>query len=204
MAQTHVVLVAQFRQAVGIRYAQRFIGVVGQYRALEGIQEADAEVVGIAGRHLRVGAADADGGNARVREIRGTGNGYAGAVGAKHHAYAFADQLLGRGGRFIRGRTVIRVYQLHVVGLSADIHGGLHGIGILNAQRFLFSAGAAVAGSRLVHADFDYVFCHCDSREGQDQCQSENNRYDLFHVFLSPPELLVTRIIEERGPFCKL
>ena len=45
--------------------------------------------------------------------------------------------------------------QLDCVGLAADLYSGLHRVGILDAQGFLLAAGAVVAGSGLVYADFD-------------------------------------------------
>jgi len=76
----------------------------------------------------------ADSGNARVGEVLGTGNGNAGAIGAQHHAHALADQLLRGGGGFIGRGAVIRVDQLDLVGLSADLDSGLHGVGVLHSQ----------------------------------------------------------------------
>ena len=86
------------------------------------------------------------------------GDGHAGAVGAQHHAHALAHQLLRGGGRLVGGGTVIGVDQLDVVGLAADLHGGLHVVGVLHAQHLLLAARAAVAGSGLKHADLDDVF----------------------------------------------
>ena len=164
MAQAHVVVVAQFGQAVGGLGAQLAVSVVGQHRALEGVQEADAEVVSVAGRHLRVGAGHADGGDARIREVLRARDGHAGAIGAQHHAHALADQLLRGGRRLVGGRAVIGIDELDGVGLSPDLNGGLHAVGVLHAQHFLLAARAAVAGGGLKHADLDDVFAQSERR----------------------------------------
>ena len=171
MAQAHVVVVAQLGQAVGGLGAQLAESVVGKDGALEGIEEADAEVVGIARRHLRVGAGHADGGDAGIREVLRARDGHAGAVGAQHHAHALADQLLRSGRRLVGGRAVVGIDELNGIGFPADFNGGLHAVGVLHAQHLLLAARAAVAGGGLEHADLNDVFAKSERRNHHENRQ---------------------------------
>ena len=175
MGQALVVIVAKLGQAVGRGRAQFIVGVVGQHRALEGIEEADAEIVGVALGDGGVGAGHADGRDARVLKDGRAGDGDAGAVGAEHHAHALAHQLLrGRGGLVGRG-LVVGVDQFYIIGGAADVHGGLHVVGVLHAQHLLLAAGAAIAGGGFKHADLDRggLFGHGRERNGQEEHQDQ-------------------------------
>ena len=114
--QALVVLVARLAQAVGGLGLELIHGEVGQNSALEGIQEADAEVVVVAGGDVGVGAGHADGGDAGVAEGGAGGDGHAGAVGAQHQGHALTDQLGGGGGGLVGGGAVVSIDQLDLVG----------------------------------------------------------------------------------------
>ena len=155
--QALVVLVAGLAQAVGDFGVELILGEVGQNGALEGIQEADAVVVVVAGGDVGVGAGDADGSQAGVVKDGAACNGHARTIGAQHQGDALAHQLgSGRGG-LVGGRAVVRVDQLDLVGLAADLDGGGLGVGVLHAQHFLLAARSRVAGGGLKDADLDHL-----------------------------------------------
>ena len=187
-----VIVVAQLAQAVSGLGAQLLGGVVRKDRALEGIQEANAEVMAVARGDLRVGAGDADGGDVGIREILGAGDGDAGAVGAQHHGNARGDQLLRGGGSLIGGGAVVRVDQLHIVGGAADLNGGGLLVGVLHAQHLLLAARATVAGGRLKHADL-HGLGH--GRRGKNQHHCHYNRKYLFHRNIPPIIMMKTLYI---------
>ena len=155
MAQTDVVIVAQLAEAVRRARAEGVVGVVGKNRPLERVEEADAEVVRVARRHLRVGAGNADGGDPRVGEITRTGDGNRRTVGAEHDGNAGADQLLSRGRRLVGRRAVVGVNQLDFIRLAVDHDRRRLVKAELRPERLLFAARAAVAGRRLENADTD-------------------------------------------------
>ena len=125
--------------------------------------------------HLRIGAGNADGRNVRVRKILAAGNGDAGTVGTQHDCDVCGNQLLRGRGRLVGGRAVVSIDEFDIIGLSANLNRGVDLVGILHAEHFLFSAGAAVAGSRLKHTDLDDVVTKDQHREQQTQtkCQYE-------------------------------
>ena len=204
--QTLVIVGAEHRERVRGGHAQLFVGVVGEDRALERIEEADA-VVHIAVRgDLRVGAGDADGGHARFGKDLAAGNGHAGAVGAEHDGHIAVHELR-RGGRAVfGGGAVVDDLELDVIRLAADLDGGLDVVGVLHTQDLLLAAGAVVAGLRLVHADlYDFVAafggggcvvgcvsCGLAARAACQQAQRQRAYKDqckkLFHGF--PPSRL--------------
>ena len=187
--ETAGVIVAQLVEAVGLGHAQLIEGVVGQNGALERIQEADAEVVGVALGHLGVGAGDADGGDAGRLEGRAARDGDAGAVGAENDGAVGVDQLGRRGGRLVVRGLVVDVLHDHVVGLAADLNGRLDGVGVLNAEGLLLAAGAVIAGSGLEDADGDGIaFARraAAGGEGKDHYERQGKCKDLFHGILPP------------------
>ena len=104
---------------------------------------------------LRVGAGDADRGNAGFLKGVGCRDGYAGAVGAENNGYALSDQF-GRGGNcLLVCRFVVGVNELYLVGLAADLDGGALLVCILHTEDFLLAARAVCAGLRLINADLD-------------------------------------------------
>ncbi len=141
----------------------------------------------VSGGYLRIGAGNANGGNARVGKILGTGDGNAGAIGAQHHADARADQLLGGGGSLVGGGAVIGVDQFYLIGFASDINGGLHAVGVLHTQNFLLAASTAVAGGRLKHADFHNVF---GRRKGGNHHQNRQEKCKIFFHPVSPPDFV--------------
>ena len=177
--QASIIVVAKLSQAVGNGRAQLFSGVIGQHRALEGIQEADAEIMGVSRRDTGVGAGNADGGNARLAKVGLAGVGDAGAVGAQHHRHVFAHQLLRGGRRLIRRRTVIGINKFHFIFRVAYFHGREQFVGILHAQHFLLAARAAVASGRLINADLDDFLAQRRSRD--DHAQYQQDRQQFLH-----------------------
>ena len=158
MAQAAGVIVAQLGEAVCLLRAELLACEVRKNGALEGIQEADAEVAVHAVGDLGIGAGDAHCGDAGLVEYVARGYGYAGAVGAEDYGYVLSNQVGGRGGGLVVGALVIHYDQLYVVGLAADLDGGLYLIGVLNAKGLLLAACAVVAGSGLEYA---YLYDLC-------------------------------------------
>ena len=140
---------------------------------------------------LRVGAGDADGGDTGLLEYGGGSDGHGRAVGAQHHGYALIHQLRGSGGRLIVGGLVIHLDQLDLVGLAADLHGGLDAVGVFHAQCLLLAAGAVGAGSRLEHTDLDdigAVVAAAIAAAGKaqaHQCRTQNDCEQFFHMYSS-------------------
>ncbi|MPM19372.1 hypothetical protein SDC9_65795 [bioreactor metagenome] len=155
VAQADGIVVAQLGKAVSGLGFESIGGEVCKNGALEGIQEADAEVMGVAFGHGGVGAGDADDGDLRILKHVGSGDGHAGAIGTQSNGDALAYQAGGGGGALVVGGLVIYDNQLNIIGLAADFHGGTNIVSVLNAQGLLFTAGAVVAGSGLVDADLD-------------------------------------------------
>ena len=91
--QALVILVAVLAEAVGLLGLELGRSIVGKDSALERIQEADAEVVAVAGRNVRVRARHADGRDAGLLERVGRGDGHAGAVGTEHEGDLLIDEL---------------------------------------------------------------------------------------------------------------
>ena len=161
--------------------------VLGSYGS--GVSIAGSPIFAQAGipasGYLRIGAGDADGGDASLLEDERTGDGHAAAVGAEHNAHALADQLLSSRGSLVGRGAIVSINQFNIVGLAADFNGGANLVGILHAQHFLLAASAAVAGSGLEHADFHHIFAQRD--RGQEHHHSQKNSNDLFHHELVPP-----------------
>ena len=206
--QALVVFVALLTQQIGLLGAELLGGEVGQHGALEGIQEADAEVVVVAGGDVGIGAGDAHGGDAGVTEDGTGGDGDAGAVGAQNDAYTLADQLGGGGGGLISGGAVVGIDQLDLVGLTAQLHSGGLRVGELHPQHFLLAAGGGVAGGGLKYADLNNLVAvrgagagrsgagsgsragtGAAGQSGQEQRCGKCGRKELFHVH-SPLDLL--------------
>lgn len=93
--------------------------------------------MGVACGDSRVGAGDADGGNACVLEGVRSGDGDAGAIGAQDNGDALRDQLAGCADGLVVGAFVINDLQLDVVGLAADLDSGSNGVCVLDAQDLL-------------------------------------------------------------------
>ncbi len=155
-AEAGTVVLAQHGQNIGLFRAELLGHKVGHDAALEGVKEADPEVVRVQLRHGGVGAGYADGGNLRLLKGGRGGNGHAGPIRAQHHGHARVHQRLGGGNGLVGGGLVIHDFQLHVVGLAANLHGRNHLIGILHAQHLLLAAGAVVAGRGLKHAHLQH------------------------------------------------
>ena len=163
--QALVILIARLAQQIGGLGLELLHGEVGQDGALEGVQEADAEIVVIAGGDHGVGAGDADGRQPRVAEGGAGGDGHAGAVGAQHQRNALAHQLGGGGQGLVSGGAVVGVDQLDLILLAAHSDGGGLRVGVLHAQHLLLAAGGGVAGGGLEHADLEDIVPG-DSRGG--------------------------------------
>ena len=163
MAQAAGIVVTQLGEAVCLLGAEFLACKVGKNGALEGIQEADAEVAFYAVGYLGVGAGDAHCGNAGLVEYVACGDGYAGAVGAENYGYVLAYQVSCRGGSLVVGALVINYNQFYVVGLAAYLDGGLYLIGVLNAKGLLLAACAVVSGSGLEYADLYDLCAVCGS-----------------------------------------
>ena len=175
------VVVAELVEAVSLGHAQLIEGVVGENGALEGIQEADAEVVGVALSDLGVGTGDADRRDTGRLEGGTASDGHAGTVGAENDGAARVDQLSRGGGRLIVGGLVVHVLHNNVVSLSADLNGRLNRVGVLHAQRLLLAAGAVITGSGLKNADRDGVAARAAAgaaagAEGKDHNQCQRKR----------------------------
>ena len=155
LGQADGVVVAEHGQDVGLLGAELFHGERGHDGALERIEEADAEVVVVAGGDGCVGAGAADGRDLGVCEVGAGGDGDAGAVGAEDDGDLIGDQLLGRGDGLVGRGLVILDVELDLVFFAANGHGRLDGVGVLDAQDLLLAAGAVVAGLRLKYADLD-------------------------------------------------
>ena len=153
--QTLVILVACLAQAVGNLGVELIHGKVGQYGALEGVQEADAVVVVVASSDVGVGAGHTHSSQAGVVKDGAAGHGHAGAIGAQHDSDSLAHQLGGGGRGLGLVGAVVAVDQLHLIGLAADLNGGGLEVGVLHTQHFLLAAGGGVAGGGLEHADFN-------------------------------------------------
>ena len=147
------VVLAQHTQHIGIGCTELILCKVCHDRALERVQEADTEIIGVRLGDGGVGAGAADGGDGSRLEGGRCGNGNAGAVAAQHHRHLFGDQLLCCGNGLIGAGLVVYLHQLHVVGLAADVHGGGYAVGVLDAQHLLLAAGTVVAGGRFKYAD---------------------------------------------------
>ena len=104
---------------------------------------------------LGVGAGHADGGDTALCESIGSSDGHAGAIGAQDHRSALGDQVAGSSHGLVVGGLVVHDFQLHVVGLTADVHGGGDRVCILHTQDLLLAASAVVAGEGFKDAD-DY------------------------------------------------
>ena len=190
--QALVIVVAGFTQAVGCLGTQFLECIVRQNSALEGIQEAYAEVVAVARSYLRIGAGQADGGNIRILEILRTRDGHAGTIGTQHHGHIFRNQLLCRGRSLVSRRTVVRHHQLYFVGGSADLYRRGNNVRILDAQSLLLAAGTGVTGSGLKHTDFHHrqILRQGDGKAAQRQNQRQHNHQGLFHSFFLLKHLL--------------
>ena len=104
------VVVAEHRQNVSLLGAELFHGERGHDGALERIEEADAEIIIVAGGDGRVRAGAADGRDLGVCEVGAGGNGNAGAVGAEHDGNFVGNQLLRRRDGLVgRGLVVLNV-----------------------------------------------------------------------------------------------
>ena len=107
--QALIVLVAQLAQAIGLLGGELLLREVGQNGALEGVQEADAEIVVIARSDAGVGAGHADGGQTRFTEDGAAGHGAAGAVSTQHQRNVLAHQLRS-GGRSLGGIGAVSLF----------------------------------------------------------------------------------------------
>ena len=123
--------------------------------ALERIEEADTEVVIVTLGDLGVGAGDADRGNSGFLEGIGCRYCNGRTVGAEDDGYALCNELGCCGNSLCRIRLVIGVNELYLIGLAADLDGGILSVCILHAEYLLLAACAVCAGLRLIHADLD-------------------------------------------------
>ena len=174
--ETAGVVIAQLVEAVGLGHAELAECIVGENSALEGIQEADAEVVSVALCYGGVGAGDADGGDARSLKGGASGNGDAGAVGAENDGAACADEFCRSGRGLVIRRLIIDILDNNIVGLATDLYGGLNGIGVLDTEGLLLAAGSVIAGSGLENADGDCIVGSLGSAAGgqcKDKCQGQ-------------------------------
>ena len=189
--QTLVVLVAVLAEAVGLLGLELGRGIVGKNRALERVEEADAEVVAVAGRDVRVRARHADGRDTGLLERVGRGDGHAGAVGAEHERNLLVDELGSRRDGLGGVGAVVGVDELDLIGLAADLDGRGLLVGILHAEHFLLAAGAGVAAGRLEHADLHdlvaagraAVATAGAQRKHHDQSEQQSNRF--LHCYSS-------------------
>ena len=150
-----VIVRAEHRQRISGGNAEFLIGVVRKNRALERIEEADAVVDAAVRSHLRVGAGHADCRNAGFLEDRAACHRDARTIRAEDDGHAAVHQLRCCRRTVLSSRAVVNDLKLHVIGLTADFHGGLDVIGVLHAENFLLAARAVVAGLRLKDADLD-------------------------------------------------
>ena len=174
--QALVILVAVLAEAVGLLGLELGRSIVGKDSALERIQEADAEVVAVAGRNVRVRTRHADGRDVGLLERVGRGDGHAGAVGTEHEGNLLIDELGSRRDSLRRIGTVVGVDELDLVGLAADLDGRGLLVGILHAEHFLLAAGAGVAAGGLEHADLNDLLAVVGRAQSADKCPS--NEYD--------------------------
>ena len=162
--------------------------------ALEGIDEADSEVIVIALGNLGIGAGGSDRRDLGLLKIRAAGNGAAGTIGAQYSGHALGNQLLGSGGRLGRIGLVIGIGQLDFVFLTANGNGGIQRIGVLDAEDLFFAAGAVLAGGGLKDTDLDdlvagsiavagllAIVLAAAGNQGQCHDQSQDHCQKLFH-----------------------
>ena len=161
--------------------------------ALEGIDEADSEVIVIALGNLGIGAGGSDRRDLGLLKIRAAGNGAAGTIGTQYSGHALGNQLLGSGGRLGRIGLVIGIGQLDFVFLTANGNGGIQRIGVLDAEDLFFAAGAVLAGGGFKHADGDNFFIGgggilfaAAGYHGNDHDQAQQNRDQFFHLSIPP------------------
>ena len=174
--QTGAVVLAQHAQHVGVGSTELILCKVCHDRALERVKEADTEVVGVGLSHGGVGAGAANGRDGSGLEGGSGCNGNTGAVAAQHDGDFLGDQLLCSSHGLIGAGLVIHFHQLHVIGLTADLHGGSKAVGILDTQHFLLAACAVITGSRFKHADLNgLAACRraaCGTARRRAACQS--------------------------------
>ena len=123
--------------------------------ALERVKEADTEVVAVALGDLRVGTGNAQCGDTGLFKGIGTGDRNVGAVSTENDGYALRNELGGSGCSLIGGRLVIGYDELDLIGLAADLNGGILSICILHAENLLLAACAVLTGYGLKDADLD-------------------------------------------------
>ena len=191
--QALVILVAVLAEAVGLLGLELGRSIVGKDGALERIQEADAEVVAVAGRDVRVRAGHAHSRDAGLLERVGRSDGHTGAVGAEHDGDLLIDKFGSRRDSLRGIGAVIGVDELDLVGLAADLDGRGLLVSILHAEHFLLAAGAGVAAGGLEHADLHDLLAVVGraliaaaagaQREHHDQSEQQSNRF--FHCFSS-------------------
>ena len=174
--QTGAVVLAQHAQHVGVGSTELILCKVCHDRALERVKKADTEVVGVGLSHGGVGAGAANGRDGSGLEGGSGCNGNTGAVAAQHDGDFFGDQLLCSSHGLIGAGLVIHFHQLHVIGLTADLHGGSKAVGVLDTQHFLLAACAVITGSRFKHADLNgLAACRraaCGTARRRAACQS--------------------------------
>ena len=190
--QSLVILVAVLTEAVGLLGSQ--LGcIVCKNRALERIGVANAEVVAVAGRDVRVRARHTDGRDAGLLERVGRSHRHTGTIGTKHDRNLLVDELGSRRDSLGGIGTVVGVDELDLVGLAADLDGRGLLIGILHAEHFLLAAGAGVAAGGLEHANLHDLLpvvgralvpaAAGAQREHHDQSEQQSNRF--FHCISS-------------------
>ena len=158
LGQAHGVVVGDFADDDGLLGSHVLERVVGHDGALEGIEEADAEVEVVVLGDQGVGAGKADGRDLRVLEDGTGGHGEAGTPGAEHHVDLVAvDQALAGVGGFDLVGLVVGDDQLDLVFLAADGDRRVQALGQPDAVQLLGPAGGVGAGERLEYSELDYI-----------------------------------------------
>ena len=194
--QALVILVAVLAEAVGLLGLELGRSIVGKDGALERIQEADAEVVVVAGGDVGVRACHAHSRDAGLLERVGRSDGHTGAVGAEHDGDLLIDEFGSRRDSLRGIGAVIGVDELDLVGLTADLDGRGLLDGILHAEHFLLAAGAGVAAGGLEHADLHDLLAVVGraliaaaagaQREHHDEGERQSHDFVELHSWFSP------------------
>ena len=102
---------------------------------------------------LGIGASHADGGHTTLSKGVGSSDRHAGTIGTQNHRSTFGNQSAGSGHSLVVGGLIINDLQLHVVSLTADLHGRSDRVCVLHTQDLLLAASAVVAGEGFKDTD---------------------------------------------------
>ena len=159
--QTHGIVIGNLADDGDFLGLERIEGIGRAHRTLEGVEEADAEVVLVAFGYVGIGCGNGHRRNFGFGKDRAAGHGQRAAPRAEHCVDFF---LLGQnhgcvGGFYLVG-FVVDNDQLDLLAQN----GGVQLVGQLDAFEFIVAARAVGSGQRFKYTDFDYVGIGCGGR----------------------------------------